>query len=102
MTQTLQAFRRLAGGLVTGVARVLLLALGALAALAAMAAMAMGLLLAGGLVAWALLRSRKPVVRQAFVWPGRGERVPAQDSAEVVDIEAREVPDAPPRPLPRA
>ncbi|MBK9359622.1 MAG: hypothetical protein IPM99_00205 [Rubrivivax sp.] len=99
MTQTLQAFRRLAGGLVTGVARVLLLALGALAALAAMA---MGLLLAGGLVAWALLRGRKPVVRQAFVWPGRGERVPAQDSAEVVDIEAREVPDAPPRPLPRA
>ena len=99
MTQTLQAFRRLAGGLVTGVARVLLLALGALAALAAMA---LGLLLAGGLVAWALLRGRKPVVRQAFVWPGRGERVPAQDSAEVVDIEAREVPDAPPRPLPRA
>ncbi len=99
MTQTLQAFRRLAGGLVTGVARVLLLALGALAALAAMA---MGLLLAGGLVAWALLRGRKPVVRQTFVWPGRGERVPAQDSAEVVDIEAREVPDAPPRPLPRA
>lgn len=99
MTQTLQALRRLAGGLVTGVARVLLLALGALAALAAMA---MGLLLAGGLVAWALLRGRKPAVRQAFVWPGRGERVPAQDSAEVVDIEAREVPDAPPRPLPRA
>lgn len=99
MTSPLQALRRLTGGLVTGLLRVLLLAFGALAALAAMA---MGLLLASGLVAWALLRGRKPVVRQAFAWPGRGARVPPQHGAEVVDIEAREVPEAPPRPLPRA
>lgn len=99
MNRPLQAFRRLAAGLLTGMLRVLLLAFGALAALAAMA---MGLLLATGLVAWALLRGRKPVVRQAFVWPGRGARVPPQDGAEIVDIEAHEVPEAPPRPLPRA
>lgn len=99
MTQPLQALRRLAGGLATGVLRVLLLAFGALAAVMAMA---MGLLLATGLVVWALLRGRKPVVRQAFVWPGRAARVPTPDGAEVVDIEAREVPEAPPQPLPRA
>ena len=93
MTQTLQAFRRLAGGLVTGVARVLLLALGALAALAAMA---MGLLLAGGLVAWALLRGRKPVLRaQAFRWRGTSPRGRSAPPLDVVDIDAREVsPDA--------
>lgn len=94
MTALLQALRRLLGA----VLRVAVLLIGALAA---MAAMALGLLLATGLVAWALLRGRKPVVRQAFTWPGRGARVPPRDVAEVVDIEAREVPEPAPRPLPK-
>lgn len=82
--------------LATGVVRVLLLAAGAVAALFAML---LGLVLATGLLGWALLRGRKPVVRQAFVWPGRATRVPP--GAEVVDIEAREVPEPTPRPLPK-
>ena len=89
---------RLAAGLVTGVVRVALLAAGAVAALAAML---LGVVLATGLVGWALLRGRKPVVRQAFVWPGRAARVPPQAAAEVVDIEAREVPESAAPPLPR-
>lgn len=85
--------------LATGVARVLLLAAGAVAALFAML---LGLVLATGLVGWALLRGRKPVVRQAFVWPGHASRVPpGSAAADVVDIEAREVPEPTPRPLPK-
>ncbi len=85
--------------LATGVVRVLLLAAGAVAALFAML---LGLVLATGLLGWALLRGRKPVVRQAFVWPGRAARVPpGAAAADVVDIEAREVPEPAPRPRPK-
>jgi len=87
--------QRVVAGLATGVARVLLLVAGAVAALFAML---LGLVLATGLMGWALLRGRKPVVRQAFVWPGRAARVPP---ADVFDIEAREVPEPAPRPLPK-
>jgi hypothetical protein len=90
--------QRLAAGLTTGVTRVALLAVGAVAALAALL---LGVALATGLMGWALLRGRRPLVRQAFVWPGRAARVPPQAAAEVVDIEAREVPEPAPRPLPK-
>lgn len=81
---------RLAGAVLAGVLRVLLLALGALAA---MVAMLMGLLLAAALVVWALLRGRKPVIGQAFVWRGRRSQGPSAGVGEVVDAEVREVPD---------
>jgi hypothetical protein len=61
-------------------------------ALLAMLALALGLLLALGVMVWALLRGRKPVRVQTFRWQGmsRPGRAPPD---EVVDIEAHEVPE---------
>ncbi|NKI93592.1 hypothetical protein [Rhizobacter sp. SG703] len=71
------------------------------------AVFAVGLLLLGfvltlTLVAWALLRGRRPQVRRFKVDPrqpfgGFRPRGAAVDPANVVDVEAREVPSAPPR-----
>lgn len=87
---------RLAVAAVLGTAlRLLLLVAGALFGLLALA---FGLVLAAGLVIWALLRGRRPMVRQAFVWrgprrPGAATRPP---SADVVDVDVREIRDARP------
>lgn len=70
-------------------------------AVLAMLALAMGLLLGLGLMVWALLRGRKPVLQQSFHWPRRGGMGGGgSDVADVVDIEAREVRDTPPPRLP--
>jgi hypothetical protein len=71
------------------------------------AVFAIGLLLLGvvltlTLVVWALLRGRRPQVQRFKVDPrqpfgGFRPRGPAVDPANVVDVEAREVPSAPPR-----
>jgi hypothetical protein len=71
------------------------------------AVFAIGLLLLGfvltlSLVLWALLRGRRPQVQRFKVDPrqpfgGVRPRGPAVDPANVVDVEAREVPAAAPR-----
>jgi hypothetical protein len=71
------------------------------------AVFATGLLLLGfvltlALVLWALLRGRRPQVQRFKVDPrqpfgGFRPRGPAVDPANVVDVEAREVPSAPAR-----
>ena len=67
--------------------KLLLLAGGAVLGLIALA---VGLVLAAGLVLWALVRGRRPAKVEVFRWRGmpRGGAVPP---TEVVDIEAREV-----------
>jgi hypothetical protein len=70
--------------------KLLLLAAGAAFGLVLLA---FGVLLTTGLVAWALLRGRKPVQIRSFRWRGVA-RSSASPAADVVDIEAREVPDA--------
>ena len=62
----------------------------------------LGIVLTVTLVAWALLRGRKPQVRRFKVDPrqpfgGFTRGGAANDPANVVDVEAREVPAAPPR-----
>lgn len=63
-----------------------------------------GLVLAFWLIVWSLLRGRKPQVKRFRMHPSQpfggmgGRRAPAGD---VVDIEAREVPETPPHQLPR-
>lgn len=72
-------------------------------------AIVLGLVLAFWLIVWSLLRGRKPQVKRFRVNPsqpfggmgggmGGGRRAPAGD---VVDVEAREVPDTPPQQLNR-
>ena len=71
------------------------------------AVFAIGLLLLGfvltlALVIWALLRGRRPQVQRFKVDPrqpfgGFTRRGAAVDPANIVDVEAREVPAAPPR-----
>lgn len=68
-------------------------------------AIVLGLVLAFWLIVWSLLRGRKPQVKRFRVNPsqpfggmGGGRRAPAGD---VVDVEAREVPDSPPQQLNR-
>lgn len=78
---------RLAGALLRQVLRVVMLVLGAVLTLVLFA---LGLLLALGLVVWALLRGRRPVVAQAFTWH-RARAASRPASADVVDIDAREV-----------
>ena len=79
-----------------------------LAAVLVGAAVALGLLLLGllltaGLIAWSLVRGRRPRVQRFRVDPrqpfgGFRPRGPAAN-AEVVDVEAREVPSTPPQRL---
>lgn len=82
--------------------RLLLVAVGFLFALLLLA---MGVVATLALLVWSLLRGRRPrIVR--FGGPGRppfGAAHPGPQApvGEVVDIEAREVPDAPPPRLPR-
>ncbi|MBX3624906.1 MAG: hypothetical protein KF892_07840 [Rhizobacter sp.] len=68
-------------------------------------AVVFGLVLAFWLIVWSLLRGRKPQVKRFRMNPSNpfgggmgGRRAPAGD---VVDIEAREVPDTPPPQLNR-
>lgn len=67
-------------------------------------ALLFGLVLAFWLIVWSLLRGRKPQVKRFRMRPSQpfggmgGRRAPAGD---VVDIEAREVPDSPPQQLNR-
>ena len=76
--------------LVRGLVR---LAVGVVALALLMVALLMGLLLALGLVAWALLRGRRPargVFSAAF---RRARQRSARAEGQVIDIEAREVPE---------
>jgi uncharacterized protein (DUF58 family) len=62
----------------------------------------LGIVLTLTLITWALLRGRKPQVRRFKVDPrqpfgGFTRGGAAVDPANVVDVEAREVPAAPPR-----
>ncbi|WP_326534733.1 hypothetical protein [Pseudorhodoferax sp.] len=88
---------RLAVAAVLGTAlRLLLLVAGALFGLLALA---FGLVLAAGLVIWALLRGRRPMVGQAFVWrgprrPGAAARPTPGAMDDVVDVDVREIRDA--------
>lgn len=67
-------------------------------------AVVFGLVLALGLIVWSLLRGRKPQVKRFRMNPSQpfggmgGRRAPAGD---VVDVEAREVPETPPPQLNR-
>lgn len=83
MTQLLHALKDLPRTLL----KLLLVAGGAVLGLVALA---VGMLLALGLVLWALLRGRRPEKVQVFRWRGM-PRGAARPPAEVVDIEAREV-----------
>ena len=83
MTQLLDALKRVPRTLL----KLLLLAGGAVLGLVALA---VGMLLALGLVVWALVRGRRPEKVQVFRWRGK-PRGAATPPAEVVDIEAREV-----------
>jgi hypothetical protein len=62
-----------------------------------------GLVLAFWLIVWSLLRGRKPKVQRFRMNAGQpfGGMRPRAPQGEVVDIEAREVPDAPPQQLNR-
>jgi hypothetical protein len=62
-----------------------------------------GLVLALWLIVWSLLRGRKPQVKRFRMNPGQpfGGMRPRAPQGEVVDIEAREVPDRPPQQLNR-
>lgn len=79
---------------VSALLRLVLVAAGLVFGLMALLA---GLVLAFWLIVWSLLRGRKPQVRHFRMKPtspfgGMGTRAPQGD---VVDIEAREVPDTP-------
>lgn len=56
-----------------------------------------GLALASGLVVWSLLRGRKPTIARFRMNPSHpfGGARPREPKFDVVDIEAREVPDTP-------
>jgi hypothetical protein len=98
--------RRLPSGLFsapTGVlGLVLRMGLGLLAFVLVLGALLVGAVLALGLVAWALVRGRRPSVqvfsssfqrmRRPAAGSGSGRSAPAAAGA-VIDIEAREVPD---------
>lgn len=63
-------------------------------------ALVMGLVLAGGVVLWALLRGRRPGpvnLRWGYMPrpPGFGPRPARPGAADVVDVQAREVEDLP-------
>jgi hypothetical protein len=78
-------------GLLRGLIR---LALAVSAFMLLMAALFLGLLLALGLVAWALLRGRRPA---RGVFKGSFQRARARTArpqGEVIDVEVREVPDS--------
>ncbi|MEO8152999.1 MAG: hypothetical protein ABI605_08010 [Rhizobacter sp.] len=82
--------------LISLVLRLLLVGVGLLFAAALVAA---GVVLTLVLVIWSLLRGRRPRVVRFHVDPRAPfagmRRGPAQPPGEVVDIEAREVPDTP-------
>ena len=82
--------------LISLVLRLLLVGVGLLFAAVLVVA---GLMLTLMLVIWSLLRGRRPRVVRFHVDPRSPfsgmRRGPAQSPGEVVDIEAREVPDAP-------
>lgn len=81
--------------------RLVLVAVGLVFGLMALLA---GMVLAFWLIVWSLLRGRKPQVRRFRMKPSQpfggmgSRRAPAGD---VVDVEAREVPDRPPQQLNR-
>jgi hypothetical protein len=85
---------------------VLRLSLWLLTVLLALGLLALALLLLLGGALWALVRGQRPapsLVVTRFqryasqrVWPGRNGQPPAAASHEVVDVEVREVDDAPP------
>ncbi len=87
--------------LVSALLRLVLVAVGLVFGLLALL---FGLVLAFWLIVWSLLRGRKPQVKRFRMRPSQpfggmgGRRAPAGD---VVDIEAREVPDSPPQQLNR-
>ncbi|MBA3598332.1 MAG: hypothetical protein H0W40_13305 [Methylibium sp.] len=100
---------RLAGALSTALALTLQLLLTAAGLVFVVGAMALGLALGSVLVAWALLRGRRPVLRYgtppSAAWArfretasrrraGHAPRSARQ--GEVIDAEVREVPDRPP------
>lgn len=87
MSGTLQSLRELARGLADGLLRVAVLVFGALAAVVALAT---GLALALGLILWSLLRGRRPLPPNVFVRRSRAS--PPVPPAEIVDVQAREVP----------
>lgn len=73
-----------------------------LGAIVAAGLLLLGIVLTLALVVWALLRGRRPQVRRFKVDPrqpfgGFSRGGAAVDPADVVDVEAREVPSAPPR-----
>jgi Flp pilus assembly protein TadB len=79
---------------VSALLRLVLVAVGLVFGLMALLA---GLVLALWIIVWSLLRGRKPQVRRFRMKPtsafgGMGRRAPQGD---VVDIQAREVPDTP-------
>lgn len=68
------------------------------------AAFAAALVLAGavlglGVLAWARLRGRPVLKVQRFAWRRAAPRSGAADARDVVDVQARELHDAPPAPV---
>lgn len=90
-TSTTAVPTSLPGRVLLGLVRLLLLGLGALLTLALLVA---GLLMALGLVLWAVLRGRRPTLAPAFGWARRQQafRPRQATTPDVVDIEAHEVP----------
>jgi hypothetical protein len=104
MTDTLQDFMNSVTRALRATALLLLrLVAGALGLVFMLGLMLFGLIAGSLLIAWALLRGRRPVMRFGSMpagWPrhGRGGGGPATraSAGEVIDIEAREVTSAPP------
>jgi hypothetical protein len=104
MTHTMQDFMNSVTRALRATALLLVrLVAGALGLAFMLGLMLFGLIAGSLLIAWALLRGRRPVMRFGSMppgWPRHGRRGAGPDSptsaGEVIDIEAREVTPAPP------
>jgi hypothetical protein len=88
MSNPLNALGQTLQSLVRTLFRLVLIVGGAMVALAALV---MGLMLTVGLVSWALLRGRRPALRQGFVWRGRSGPGSQPTGTDVVDVDVHEV-----------